>query len=226
MFDAIAPKYDLLNAVLSLNIHNMWRRLSARRSGLRVGDSALDVCAGTGDFAVELRRIVGARGRVIGVDFSRSMLDCGAAKYKKWNIETMQDDALDLPFEDNLFDAVTVGFGIRNVSDAQRAVCEMARVARPGGKVVVLEFSAPIHPVFGLLYKIYSRFVMPFVGSLVSGRRDAYAYLPESVRRWKSRDEMTRLFQNAGLTDVTVKNFTFGVACAHIGAKPSMEVER
>lgn len=221
MFDAIAPRYDLLNSVLSFRIHYLWRTFAARCAGLVSGNSALDVCSGTGDFAVELRRRVGATGRVAAVDFSAKMLELGTEKFKANDIDYCQGDAMQLPYDDEQFDAAVVGFGIRNVSDPAVAVKEMARVVRPGGRVVILEFSQPTCPAFRALYDLHSKYVMPILGGAISGRQDAYAYLPESVKRWKSREEMDALLVDAGLVDVRHRDLTAGIVCVNVGNKPN-----
>ncbi|HEY3331146.1 MAG TPA: bifunctional demethylmenaquinone methyltransferase/2-methoxy-6-polyprenyl-1,4-benzoquinol methylase UbiE [Capsulimonadaceae bacterium] len=222
MFDAIAPRYDLLNSVLSLRIHHLWRSFAARCASLAAGDSALDVCTGTGDFAVALKGIVGDAGRVVGIDFSEKMLESGAVKFDAFGIERQQADAMALPFADSEFDAAVVGFGIRNVTDPAVAVAEMARVVRPGGRVVILEFSQPTNPVFNTLYDIHSRYIMPALGGLISGRREAYAYLPESVKRWKTRTEMAEMLRSAGLVDVRHRDLTFGTVCVNVGTKAEL----
>jgi demethylmenaquinone methyltransferase/2-methoxy-6-polyprenyl-1,4-benzoquinol methylase len=226
MFDAIAPTYDLLNTLLSFRIHYYWRWVAGRLTELKKGDSTIDICCGTGDFSVELKRIVGKKGRVAAVDFSQGMLDQGAKKFAKWKIESSQADALNLPFPDGEFDASTMGFGVRNVSDPGKAIAEMARVVRPGGKVIVLEFSRPRNPVFAVLYEFYSKNLMPRIGALLSGRRDAYSYLPESVRLWISREQMTKLFKEAGLQNIKSTDLTFGIVCIHEGSRPGAEIRK
>jgi demethylmenaquinone methyltransferase/2-methoxy-6-polyprenyl-1,4-benzoquinol methylase len=226
MFDAIAPRYDLLNSVLSARMHHGWRRIAADQADLRPGGVALDVCTGTGDLAFELARHVGPSGEVIGGDFSAPMLDLGRMKGAKRGrqngeatVRFLLADALALPFAANTFDAVTVAFGIRNVADVAAGLREMARVARPGGRVVVLEFNQPRQPLFAALYRWYSFHVLPRLGGLVSGRRAAYEYLPSSVAAFYSREEITAMMQNAGLTDVRVTDLTFGSVVAHRGVK-------
>jgi len=221
MFDGIAPRYDILNSILSLNTHHAWRVFASRCASVGPGDSVLDVCTGTGDLAVELRKRVGAAGRVAAVDFSQAMLDAGAFKFGANGIETSLGDAMALPYADDEFHACVVGFGIRNVADPCKAVCEMRRVVRPGGHVVVLEFSQPVNPVFRASYDLHSRWIMPWLGGWVSGHSDAYRYLPESVRQWKSRDEMRKLLAESGLVAIRSLNLTFGVVCVHVGEKPS-----
>lgn len=223
MFDAIAPRYDLLNSVLSAQMHHGWRRYAANQANLQPGGSALDICTGTGDFAFELARRVGESGQVVGADFSAPMVAYGEEKRQKRHlsqVRLMLADAQNLPFPDNSFDAVTVGFGIRNVADRARGFAEMVRVARPGGRVVILEFNQPLNPVFAALYNWYSFQVMPFIGGLVSGKRAAYEYLPSSVRAFPSREALSDELRAAGLTDVRHSDLTLGIVVVHCGVKP------
>lgn len=220
MFDDIAPRYDLLNDTLSVGIHHSWRAFATRCALLGPGDRVLDVCTGTGVWTPMLRKAVGALGRVVGVDFSSGMLRRGQAQFDGAGAPRVQGDATRLPFADEQFDAATVAFGIRNVAEIDRAFQEMARVVRPGGRVVCLEFASPRAGTFRALYQLYSRFVMPAVGGAISGRRDAYAYLPASVARFKSRSELAALMSGAGLADVRWVDLTFGLVCVHVGVKP------
>ncbi|WP_395146457.1 bifunctional demethylmenaquinone methyltransferase/2-methoxy-6-polyprenyl-1,4-benzoquinol methylase UbiE [Armatimonas sp.] len=219
MFDAIAPRYDLLNSVLSLRLDSSWRRVAARQTSLKAGDRALDVCTGTGDFACELARWVGPRGEVIGTDFSREMLRWGEPKVAKFPNVTLQwADTQALPFPDGHFAAVTVAFGIRNVADIRRGLSEMARVTKPGGHVVILEFNRPKNPLVAWGYGIYQK-LMPLIGGLISGRRSAYAYLPASIDAFHSREELANLMKTAGLHSVRVTDLNFGTVVIHRGLK-------
>jgi demethylmenaquinone methyltransferase/2-methoxy-6-polyprenyl-1,4-benzoquinol methylase len=222
MFDAIAPRYDLLNSVLSLRLHHGWRRAATREAALSPGNAALDVCTGTGDFAFELARRVGSKGLVVGSDFSLPMLRLGEQKGRdKGNVRFTLADTQALPFPDHTFDAVTVGFGIRNVADIQKGIAEMSRVARPGGRVVLLEFNQPRQPLFAALYRWYSFTVLPLLGGMVSGRRSAYEYLPSSVAAFHSREAIKGMMEQAGLTDVRITDLTFGTVVVHRGIKGS-----
>jgi demethylmenaquinone methyltransferase/2-methoxy-6-polyprenyl-1,4-benzoquinol methylase len=222
MFDAIAPRYDLLNSLLSARLHHGWRRVAADAASLKMGDTALDVCTGTGDFAFELARRVGPKGRVVATDFAALMLRLGAKKRVQENLHQVQMSLADtqrLPFADNQFDAVTVGFGIRNVADVNQGIQEMARVARPGGRVVILEFNRPINPWFARIYQWYSFHILPVLGGMVSGRRAAYEYLPLSVAAFYSREEIAEMMRNAGLQEIRVINLMFGAVVIHRGVK-------
>jgi demethylmenaquinone methyltransferase / 2-methoxy-6-polyprenyl-1,4-benzoquinol methylase len=219
MFDAIAPRYDLLNSLLSLGTHRRWRRFAARCAALGLGDSVLDVCAGTGELGKDLRALIGSQGLLASVDFSLPMLRAGDARYAATAGARAQVDALRLPFAADSFDAALVAFGLRNVADPQQGLCEMVRVVKPGGRVVVLEFAQPRPQWFAAIFKLYSRTVMPILGGLISGTRDAYIYLPESVARWKSRTELTEMMAAAGLTDLRRRDVTLGIACVHVGTR-------
>ncbi|MBB6052195.1 bifunctional demethylmenaquinone methyltransferase/2-methoxy-6-polyprenyl-1,4-benzoquinol methylase UbiE [Armatimonas rosea] len=219
MFDAIAPRYDLLNSVLSLKLHGRWRHTAARQAELKAGDRVLDVCTGTGDFACELGRWVGPTGEVIGTDFSKEMLRFGEPKLAKHPNVTLQwADTQALPFPDAHFEAVTVAFGIRNVADTQQGLNEMARVTKPGGRVVILEFNRPTNPVVAWGYGLYQR-LMPAIGGMISGRRSAYVYLPASIDAFHSREQLKTLMETAGLHSVTVTDLNLGTVVIHRGIK-------
>lgn len=220
MFDDIAPRYDLLNSVLSVGVHHGWRVFATRCTGLSSGGSVLDVCSGTGEWTDHLRQAVGPGGFVSAADFSLPMLRHGAERFSQNGVGEVQADAVRLPFADGCFDAVTVAFGIRNVADRDRAFVEMARVLRPGGRVVCLEFSQPSPGPFRTAYDLHSRYLMPTLGGAISGRRDAYAYLPASVARFDSREQLAQRMQEAGLSEVRWVDLTFGLVCVHVGVKP------
>jgi demethylmenaquinone methyltransferase/2-methoxy-6-polyprenyl-1,4-benzoquinol methylase len=224
MFDAIAPRYDLLNSLLSARLDRNWRRFAAKCTALSSGDRALDVCSGTGDFAHELRLRVGPSGEVTATDFSAGMLAKGKEKFTADNVNVLQADAMDLPFADNTFDAAVVGFGLRNVVDPAKAIAEMVRVVKPMGRVVCLEFSQPhgkglLGSAFKLLFNWSSKAIMPIIGGLVSGRREAYSYLAESIVRWKTPEQISDIMIKSGLVDIRTRILTFGLVCVHIGVK-------
>ena len=220
MFDDIAPRYDLLNSVLSAGIHKGWRGFATRCACLEPGSSVLDVCSGTGEWTPSLRRAVGPEGLVMAADFSLPMLRFGDARFRHETAQEVQADASVLPFADESFDAVTIGFGIRNVADRDKAFREMARVLKPGGRVVCLEFSQPPPGLFRTGYELHARHVMPRMGGAISGRPDAYAYLPASVARFDSREQLADRMRGAGLSPVRWVNLTFGLVCVHVGVKP------
>jgi demethylmenaquinone methyltransferase/2-methoxy-6-polyprenyl-1,4-benzoquinol methylase len=219
MFDNIAGRYDLLNTILSLGIDVGWRNYAVRCAALTKGDRVLDGCAGTGELGAAASYKVGRMGQVVSVDFSLPMLRAGAGRYASTGGIPAQSDVLHLPFADNSFDAALVGFGLRNVADPAAGVKELARVVKPGGRVVILEFSSPRVAWFAKIFEIYSRTVMPILGGLISGKREAYTYLPESVRRWLTREELRQIMHDAGLIETRYSDLTFGVACVHVGNK-------
>lgn len=225
MFDAIAPRYDLLNGLLSFNLHHRWRRLATDRASLKPGDSALDVCTGTGDFALELARRVGPSGHVVGTDYSEGMLALGQKKIQSVPQLSLQwADTQALPFPEASFDAVTVGFGIRNVAEIQKGLSEMARVLRPGGRMVILEFTQPQNPLIAFGYGIYGK-IMPLIGGLVSGKSSAYAYLPQSVAAFHTREGLAALLRQAGLTEISVTDLNLGTVAIHRAVKPDGTME-
>ncbi len=222
LFSAIAPKYDFMNSVLSLTRHKAWRRYAVSLSGLKPGERALDVCCGTGDFSFDLANAVGAEGSVVGVDFAAPMIELAKAKagrLKRDNIEFLVGNACDLPFEDNSFDCVTVGFGIRNVADIDKALGEMVRVTKPGGKVICLEISQVHSPILRLPWMLYFYVLTPYAARFLKARRSAYEYLPQSVRDFMSREELAARFEKSGLQDVRFHDMMFGAVCIHIGTK-------
>jgi demethylmenaquinone methyltransferase/2-methoxy-6-polyprenyl-1,4-benzoquinol methylase len=217
MFDRISPSYDRMNLLMSMGRDGRWRRLGVRASRAQPGDAALDVCCGTGDFAVELRRAVGPSGRVVGLDFSPQML--AVARRKCSAVEWQQGDALALPFADGEFAAACVGFGVRNLSDLRRGFAEMARVVRPGGRVVCLEMSTPPAPIrpFSQLWTDHG---VPVLGRIVAHDPEAYRYLPASVHRFPSAPELAEIMREAGLVDVGYRRLMMGVVALHVGKVP------
>jgi len=217
MFDRISPSYDRMNLLMSMGRDGRWRRLGVRASGARPGDAALDVCCGTGDFAVELRRAVGPSGRVVGLDFSPQMLEM--ARRKSSAVEWLQGDALALPFADGEFAAACVGFGVRNLSDHRRGFAEMARVVRPGGRVVCLEMSTPPAPIKPFS-QLWTDRGVPVLGRIVARDPEAYRYLPESVHRFPAAPELAEIMRDAGLVDVGYRRLMMGVVALHVGTVP------
>jgi demethylmenaquinone methyltransferase / 2-methoxy-6-polyprenyl-1,4-benzoquinol methylase len=217
MFDRISPTYDRMNTLMSAGRDGGWRRLAVRASGIGAGGRALDVCCGTGDLAIELRRAAGPSGRVVGLDFSPGMLAFAARKCPA--VEWVQGDALDLPFVDGAFDAATVGFGVRNLADLDRGFAELARVVRPGGRVVCLEMSTPPAAVRPFS-RLWTDRGVPVLGRLVAHDRDAYRYLPASVHRFPPAAEVADVMRRAGLTEVGYRRLMLGVVALHMGTVP------
>lgn len=221
LFSQVAPTYDLLNRTLSMGQDQMWRRVAAREARLLPGDSALDVATGTGDLARELLRHVGAEGRVVGADFCKPMLDLGVKRNQELRapIEMVEADALALPFPDNSFDAVSIAFGTRNVADLAKCFREMARVAKPGGRVVCLELARPLWPPFRALYFGYFNRVLPNAARFVHPDKRHYAYLPASLAAFVDREELADIMRAAGLEDIRIVNRTGGIVAIHVGTK-------
>jgi demethylmenaquinone methyltransferase/2-methoxy-6-polyprenyl-1,4-benzoquinol methylase len=221
MFASIAPRYDAANDVLSLGVHQSWRRAAVRAARLEPGQRVLDCATGTGDLALALARAVGETGEVVGTDFCAPMLKPAPAKAARRGLRVQFSvaDALALPFKDGHFDAATIAFGIRNVDDPVRCLREMARVVKAGGRVVVLEFGQP-HGAFGALFKLYSRTVMPLVGGLVTGNRAAYEYLPRTAAAFPAGAQFLSLIDEAGsFQSRTARPLTFGTAFIYCGVK-------
>lgn len=219
MFAAIAPSYDLLNHLLSLNADRRWRRLAVDRLGWEGAPDGryLDLCAGTLDLAAELSHRPGFRGRVIAADFVPEMLALG--RHKAPGVRPLTADALELPFADATFDGVTIGFGVRNYSDIGAGLREAARVLKPGARLVVLDCSQPPFAPFRALYYFYFRHVLPLVGRLISRHPDAYSYLPESVLAFPGAEQLRALLESAGFTDVRFARLMFGVVAIHVGVR-------
>jgi demethylmenaquinone methyltransferase/2-methoxy-6-polyprenyl-1,4-benzoquinol methylase len=218
MFDDITPTYDLLNHLLSLNVDRLWRRRAAELCASP--SRALDVCAGTGDMAIEIRRRWPCT--VVAADFAHEMLRVGMQKARRAAIPLrfLQADTTCLPFPDGHFDSVSVAFGIRNVHDTAAGVREMARVTRPGGRVVILEFTTPPNPLLRPAYLLYFTRILPLIGSFVSGTRsNAYAYLPESVSSWHPPRALGRIMEESGLGEVRWELLSFGIAAIHTGIR-------
>ena len=215
MFTAIAPRYDLLNHVLSLNIDRLWRRRAVRRLEWRraVAGTYLDLCAGTLDLAATLARRPGFHGTVVGADFVVPMLRLGLGKAD--GLRAVGADALMLPFPDGAFDGAMIAFGVRNLMDHDRGLVEMARVIRPGGRLVILEFSMPTTWPVRSIYRLYFRRVLPLVGRMISRHGTAYTYLPNSVQAFLAPQALAAAVEAAGFQDVNSESLTLGVAALH-----------
>jgi demethylmenaquinone methyltransferase/2-methoxy-6-polyprenyl-1,4-benzoquinol methylase len=224
MFGSIAPCYDLLNHLLSLNIDRYWRRCTTRHVPPTDGAPILDVCTGTGDLALAYDRAAGGRVPIIGADFCHEMLVLAGKKTRRRQaadrICFLEADAQRLPFPDGRFQLTTVAFGLRNVTDPERGLAEMARVTRKGGRVAILEFSKPRHWLFGRLYSFYFRRILPAVGQAISRSEDsAYRYLPASVLEFPDGEALAERLRRHGLTDVCWYPLTFGIATLYVGTK-------
>lgn len=220
VFQNISGKYDRLNNIISFEQHKTWRKRVMKEMNVKPGSKALDVCCGTAGWSISLSKAVGPNGEVTGVDFSENMLEVGKEKTKDMdNIKLVHGDAMNLPFEDNEFDYVTIGFGLRNVPDYLATLKELNRVLKPGGMVVCLETSQPTTPVFKQLYKLYFKFVMPIFGKVFAKSKDEYEWLQQSTFDFPGKEKLKRLFTQAGFSNIKVRSFTGGVAAMHLGYK-------
>ena len=222
MFASIVGRYDLLNRLLSLRRDVYWRRVAVALGQIPRGGDVLDLCAGTGDVALEIVR-QGSGARVIAVDNCEPMLIRGLHKAKRANaadqIRFAVAPAEELPFADATFDRAFVAFGVRNIADRRRGLREMARVLKPDGRAIILEFSTPSSPLFGPLYRFYSHRILPWIGGVLSGNRAAYEYLPASVDGFPSPEGLQVLMEDAGFIDVSVVHLTFRIVTVHQGRK-------
>jgi demethylmenaquinone methyltransferase/2-methoxy-6-polyprenyl-1,4-benzoquinol methylase len=216
MFDRIARRYDLVNTVLSGGTDGGWRRFAARATGLKLGGTALDVACGSGKLTAELARIAGDRGRVVGLDFSPEMLE--VARRDHPGLEFVEGDALNLPFNGASFDAATIAFGLRNLADPVKGLREMARVVKPGGRAVVLEFVRPPQNLVGGAYRLYLRALLPSIGGALSGQPKAYRYLSDTVDSYRTPDELRAMAAAAGWSAVSFKGLAMGTVGVVSGA--------
>ncbi|MFS0781380.1 demethylmenaquinone methyltransferase [Bacillus sp. 1P06AnD] len=222
VFENISQNYDKMNSVISFQQHIKWRNATMKIMDVKPGSKALDVCCGTADWTIALSNAVGEEGHVTGLDFSENMLSVGQEKVKELNLHNVKlihGNAMSLPFEDNSFDYVTIGFGLRNVPDYQTVLNEMNRVLKPGGMAVCLETSQPTMPVFRQGYYFYFKHIMPLFGKLFAKSYNEYSWLQESASEFPGMKELADMFRKAGFMNVSYKGHTGGVAATHIGYK-------
>lgn len=223
VFHSVAAKYDLMNDLMSFGIHRLWKRFAIDCAGLRPAQKVLDLAGGTGDLTARFSRIVGERGEVVLADINDSMLKVGRDKLHNLglvdNIRYVQANAEALPFPDNHFDLITIGFGLRNVTDKEKALASMFRVLKPGGRLLVLEFSKPTSELMAKLYDLYSFHILPKMGKLVARDSDSYQYLAESIRMHPDQDTLKGMMETAGFESVDYFNLTQGVVALHRGYK-------
>jgi len=224
MFSDIAPRYDLLNRLLSCGQDRYWRRRMVSRLSPHIGERFLDIATGTADVALEIvRKVHKGTVQVVGIDFSEKMLELAKQKIdsldKTHSIQLESGSAENLPFEDSYFDGTTTAFGVRNFSDVGQSLREMHRVLKPGGRCAILEFSLPQNSIFKALYRFYFELLLPRIGRLISKHPSAYTYLPKTVASFPVRKEFLDLMQQAGFMDVTYKEMTFGIVILYTGVK-------
>ncbi|SMG26851.1 demethylmenaquinone methyltransferase [Paenibacillus aquistagni] len=227
VFESIAPKYDIMNDIMSFRRHKAWRKFTMSKMNMQVGQNALDLCCGTCDWTIQMAE-KSKTGQLTGLDFSPHMLQYGQQKIDKLGlakqIRLIEGNAMDLPFEDNTFDYVTIGFGLRNVPDYMQVLREMRRVVKPGGKVVCLELSKPTWQPFKGIYYFYFQRLLPMLGKWVAKRYDQYKWLPESLASFPDHKELKQMFVDAGLVNVDAYPLTGGIAALHIGTKGNEHV--
>ena len=223
VFHSVAGRYDLMNDLMSGGIHRIWKRFTIELSAVRAGQSVLDIAGGTGDLAAKFADIVGPTGRVVLADIIESMLNVGRDKLLdhgyQGNLEFVQADAQYLPFPDDSFDSVSIAFGLRNVTDKDLALRSMLRVLKPGGRLLVLEFSKPANPLLEKAYDSYSFRMLPFMGKLVAGDSESYQYLAESIRMHPDQETLLGMLEDAGFVNCEYHNLTGGVVALHRGFK-------
>lgn len=224
VFHSVASRYDLMNDLMSGGVHRIWKRFTIEVSGVRKGHAVLDIAGGTGDLALKFSRIVGDEGTVVLADINESMLSVGRDRLTDRgaisNIDFTQCDAEALPFADHSFDCITIAFGLRNVTHKEKALESMLRVLKPGGRLLVLEFSKPGNPLLGKLYDTYSFKLLPAMGKLVANDADSYRYLAESIRMHPDQDSLKQMMVEAGFSRCEFYNMTGGVVALHRGFKP------
>jgi len=224
VFHSVAAKYDVMNDLMSGGVHRIWKKLTIEQSGARAGMKILDIAGGTGDLTLRFSRIVGREGQVTLADINDSMLKVGRDKLTDKgavsNIDFVQANAECLPFPDNHFDIITIAFGLRNVTDKDAALRSMQRVLKPGGKLMVLEFSKTDNPVLSSVYDFYSFNILPKLGQVIAGDGDSYQYLAESIRMHPDQETLKSMMQDADLVNCKYQNMTGGVVALHTGIKP------
>jgi len=223
VFHSVAAQYDVMNDLMSFGVHRLWKRFTIDASGVRPGNKVLDLAGGTGDLTAKFSQLVGKEGQVVLADINSSMLNVGRDKLRDrglvQNIDYVQANAQHLPFEDNTFDVITIAFGLRNVTDKDEALRSMYRVLKPGGRLLVLEFSKPEQELLTKAYDFYSFNILPKMGELVAKDGESYQYLAESIRMHPNQETLKEMMETAGFEHTTFKNLTGGIVALHKGYK-------
>ena len=223
VFHSVADKYDVMNDLMSFGIHRLWKRYTIEMSGVRKGHKVLDIAGGTGDLAAKFSRIVGDSGEVVLSDINASMLGVGRSRMVDRgllsNMEYVQANAESLPFPDNYFDCITIAFGLRNVTEKANALKSMYRIVKPGGRVLVLEFSKPASPLLSKVYDLYSFNILPKIGELIANDSESYQYLAESIRMHPDQQTLKEMMSEAGFDQCDYHNLTGGIVALHRGFK-------
>lgn len=228
VFQKIAPKYDMMNSLLSLRRHKAWRNFTMKKMNVQKGQTAIDLCCGTCDWTISTAQ-ASQTGTIVGLDFSQNMLEIGQQKINKLGldkqIQLIQGNAMELPFDDNTFDYATIGFGLRNVPDIVQVLKEMRRVVRPGGRVFCLELSKPTWQPFKGLYYSYFNHILPVLGKWFAKSYEQYKWLPESLAMFPDHQQLARIFEEIGYEQVQAFPLTGGIAALHIGTKGHHDVK-
>ncbi len=223
VFHSVAGKYDLMNDLMSMGIHRLWKRLTIEKSGVRRGHQVLDLAGGTGDLTARFAKVVGDKGLVILGDINDSMLKVGRERLTDkgivGNVDYVQLNAESLPFPDNTFDCISIAFGLRNVTDKDKALASMYRILKPGGRLLILEFSKPVAPGLSPLYDFYSFRILPVIGKMVANDSESYQYLAESIRMHPDQETLKSMLDNAGFERCDYMNMTGGIVALHRGFK-------
>jgi len=223
VFDSVASRYDVMNDLMSFGVHRLWKQYTIEQSAVRAGQRVLDLAGGTGDLAAKFSRRVGKQGQVLLVDINAAMLSVGRERLVNrglvGNIDYCQANAESLPFATDTFDCISIAFGLRNVTDKDQALASMLRVLKPGGRVLILEFSKPVLPLLSKAYDAYSFSALPFMGRLVANDADSYRYLAESIRMHPDQESLAGMMRSVGFEQVSYHNFTGGIVALHKGFK-------